>query len=232
MTRTLTALLLCTLTLTAVTGCKKVQEELAASQNPFPKSSPLHAPVDRVTRKLINDPVYVQRMQGVSREQAMVLGAQFTMSGMARLDVRQLEHRAELFSQILEKQPVADCAAMVKVSTAAEAARNADRLFDTLATMPQPVIDQWFDFTHEAAMAELHQRPRLQISDAQVNEAAMALVNLIPSERDQRRLGLVLSNISMASDADACWAARTLYAYIPKLPEPQRGHMAWAVTRQ
>lgn len=232
MTRTLNTLLLCTLAVTTLAGCKKVQEEIAAAQNPYPKSSPLHAPVDRVTRKLVNEPAYLERMKGLSGEQAEVMGAQLSMAGMGRLDARVLERRAELIGQLLEKQPVADCAAMAKVSTPAEAARNGERIIDTLASMPQPVIDQWFDIAYEATLAELQQRPLLQVTEAQVNEAAIALVQLVPSDNDRMRLGQVMSNLPAASDADACWAVRTMYTYMPKLPEPQRGHFAWATTQQ
>ncbi len=232
MTRTLTALLLCALTLTAITGCKKVQEELAASQNPFPKSSPLHAPVDATTRKLVREPAYLERMKGLSPEQAQVMGAQLSMSGMGRLELPLLERRAELIGQLLHKQSVADCAAMAKVTTPAEAARNSERIIDTLATLPQPVINEWFDIAYQATLAELQQRPLNQVSEAQVNEAAIALVQLVPSDAERQRLGKVMTTLATSSDADACWAVRTMYSYLPKLPEPQRGHFAWAATQQ
>ena len=232
MTRTLKSLLLCTLTLTAFTGCKKVQEEIAAAQNPFPKSSPLHAPVDKVTRKLVNEPAYLERMKGLSGEQAQVMGAQLSMAGMGRLELPVLERRAQLIGQLLEKQPVADCAAMAKVSTPAEAARNGERIIETLATLPAPVIEEWFDIAYQATLAELQQRPLIQVSQTQVNDAAIALVQLVPNDTDRMRLGQVMSNLPAASDADACWAVRTMYTYMPKLPEPKRGHFAWATTQQ
>jgi len=232
MTRTLNVLLLCTLALTTLAGCKKVQEELAASQNPFPKSSPLHAPVDRVTRKLVREPVYLERMKGLSGEQAQVMGAQLAMSGLGRLELPVLERRSLLIGDLLQKLSVPDCAAMAKVTTPAEAARNGERIIETLAVMPQAAIDEWFDIAYEATVAELQQRPLTKVEPAEVDAAAVALVQLVPTDAERQRLGRVMSNLPAASNDDACWAVRTMYEYAPKLPEPKRGHLAWATTQQ
>lgn len=232
MTRTLKVVLLCVLGVAGLAGCSKVQEELAASQNPFPKTSPLHAPVDRVTRKLVREPAYLERMKGLSGEQAQVMGAQLAMSGLGRLELPQLERRALLVGQLLEQLPVTDCAAMAKVTTPEQAARNGERIIETLATLPQPAIDEWFDIAYEATVAELQQRPMTQVSTDQVNAAAEALVGLVPSDAERMRLGRVMSNLPAASNDDACWAVRTMYAYMPKLPEPKRGQFAWATTQQ
>jgi hypothetical protein len=119
MTRMLRVLVLCVLGL-GLAGCGKIQEELAASQNPFPKSSPLHAPVDRVTRKLIHEPAYLERMKGLKSGQAQEMGAMLAMNGLGRLELPMLERRALLVGQLLQKLPEAQCGEIAKATTPAE----------------------------------------------------------------------------------------------------------------
>ncbi|WP_421570258.1 hypothetical protein [Stenotrophomonas sp. PD6] len=231
MKRKLNLLALCALTLT-LAGCGKIQEELAASQNPFPKSSPLHAPVDRVTRKLIHEPAYLERMKGLKPGQAQEMGAMLAMNGLGRLELPMLERRAQLVGQLLQKLPEAQCGEIAKATTPAEVSRTTDRMLETLATMPQGAIDEWFDIAYAATVAELQQLPKKQVTEAQVNAAAVSLVQLIPTEAERERIGTVMSNLPGATPADACWAVRTMYTTLPKLPEPERGHFAWASTQQ
>ncbi|WP_313346072.1 hypothetical protein [Stenotrophomonas sp.] len=231
MTRMLRVVVLCVLGL-GLAACGKLQEELAASQNPFPKSSPLHAPVDRVTRKLIHEPTYMARMKGLEPGKAREMGATLSMNGLGRLELPMLERRALLVGQLLEKLPEAQCGEIAKAVTPAQVSRTTDRMLETLATLPQGAIDEWFDIAYAATLAELQQRPKTQVTEAQVNASATALVELLPNDAERERIGRVMSNLPGATDADACWAVRTMYTTLPELPEPQRGHFAWASTQQ
>jgi hypothetical protein len=58
-----------------------------------------------------------------------------------------------------------------------------------------------------------------------VYEALETLLQALPGE-DGQRLITVLGNPQQANDEDGCSAARSLYAGLVELPEPQRAILA------
>jgi len=220
--------------LLTMSGCKqaadKMKEELAAANNPFPTSSPLHAPVDRMTRRLINDPRFVARSQGLRGEEAQQAGARLGMDGLPRLPHDQLETRAKLMGALLDKMTVSDCAASTRVETPTDALRAGKAVFGALEKLPQDKIDLWFELAYNAMVAELDQAPGSPLTDQQVEETVSAWLASIPDQAQREHSLRVLTNLSGSSDEDVCQLGRGLYHGVSTLPQPYRGQLAWTLT--
>lgn len=120
-----------------VGGCERaadrLKQEIAATQNPWPKSSALHDPADRMLRRLIVDERYTERIkQAGSRDKALQVGAQLTLGGIARLPPQRLEQRANVMASVLHAMPVEDCARISRATTAAEVAQLSTLFFAQL----------------------------------------------------------------------------------------------------
>lgn len=220
-----------------VGGCERaadrLKQELAATQNPWPKSSPLHAPTDRLVRRLIVDPRYMERIkQAGSKEKAIQAGAQLSLDGIARLPPQRLEQRAKVMAAILHAMPVEDCARISRATGAAEVARLSTVFFAQLEKLPPADIDAWFEMSYQASIAELEQRPPIKISEAQIQAASEAFMDSLPSDAVRARAMAVLPEIETAAPADACWASRTMFDAVATLPKPHRGTLAWLLAQQ
>lgn len=220
-----------------VGGCERaanrLKQELAATQNPWPKSSPLYAPTDRMVRRLIIDPRYMDRIkQAGSKEKATQAGAQLTLDGIARLPPQRLEQRAKLMASILHAMPVKECAQVSRATTAPEVARLSTVFFAQLEKLPPADIDAWFEMSYQASIAELEQQPPSKMSEAQVQAASEAFMASLPSDEVRSRALAVMPHMETVPPADACWASRTLFDAVATLPKPHRSTLAWMLAQQ
>ncbi|UKE52439.1 hypothetical protein KCU57_09375 [Xanthomonas translucens] len=212
-------------------ACKKVQEEVAAAQNPYPKSSPLHEPLDRMLRKLVNDPRYVALLKQGDKAQAQRAGFELAQKGISRLDHATLEQRLEILAAVSEKVDVPKCALLARGGNPNDARAMSATMLQGLETLPPAQIDQWFEISLKATDAQLSNTPPQTVAPADVQAAMTSLINALPSDQ-QQRLVKVLPQMAQASDADACWAARTLYTQALAAKEPVRGQLAWVLAQQ
>lgn len=223
--------------LLVVGGCERaadrLKQELVARQNPWPKSSPLHAPADRMLRRLIIEPRYVSRIkQAGSKQKAAVAGAQLALDGIARLPLPMLEQRAKVMGSMLHAMPEQDCARVARTSTAAEVAQLGDLFFAHLEKRPAEDIEFWFEMSYQATLAELEQHPPTRLKDAQIQAASEAFILSLPTDAVRSRAIAVMPALEAASPADACWATRTMFDAVTTLPEPHRGTLAWLLAQQ
>lgn len=212
-------------------ACKKVQEEVAAAQNPYPKSSPLHEPFDRMLRKLVNDPRYVALLGQGDKAQAQRAGFELAQKGIARLDHATLEQRLEILAAASDKLDVAKCAVLARGGDPKDAQAMSAAMLQGLEALPPAQIDQWFDISLKATDAQLSNTPPQTVAPADVQAAMKTLITSLPPDQ-QQRLMKVLPQMTQASDEDACWAARTLYKQTLATKEPVRGQLAWVFAQQ
>ena len=218
-------------------GCERaanrLKQELAATQNPWPKSSPLYAPTDRMVRRLIVDPRYTERIkQAGSKDKALQVGAQLTLDGITRLPPQRLEQRAKVMASVLHAMPVEDCARISRATTAAEVAQLSTLFFARLEKLPPADIDAWFEMSYQAGIAELEQRPPSKISEAQIQAASEAFMASLPSDAVRSRAMAIMPHMETAAPADVCWASRTMFNAVATLPKPHRGTLAWLLAQQ
>ena len=100
-----------------------------------------------------------------------------------------------------------------------------------LEALPPAQIDRWFEISLKATDAQLSNTPPQTVAPADVQEAMNTLISSLPADQ-QQRLMKVLPQMAQASDADACWAARTLYRQALATKEPVRGQLAWVFAQQ
>ncbi|QZN80737.1 hypothetical protein K5K93_19440 [Stenotrophomonas sp. DR822] len=220
-----------------VGGCERaadrLKQEIAATQNPWPKSSALHDPADRMLRRLIVDERYLTRIkQAGSRNKALQVGAQLTLDGIARLPPQRLEQRANVMASVLHAMPVEDCARISRATTAAEVAQLSTLFFAQLEKLPPADIDAWFEMSYQAGIAELEQRPPSKVSEAQIQAASEAFMASLPSDAMRSRAMAVMPHMETAPPADVCWASRTMFNAVATLPKPHRGTLAWLLAQQ
>jgi hypothetical protein len=210
---------------------EKVQEEVAAAQNPYPKSSPLHEPFDRMLRKLVNDPRYMALLKQGDKAKAQQAGFELAQKGIARLDHATLEKRLEILAAVSEKVDVPQCAVLARGGNPNDAQAMSAAMLQGLERLPPAQIDAWFDMSLKATNAQLSNTPPQPVAPADVQAAMGSLVQALPAD-EQQRLMKVLPQIAQANDEDACWAARTLYKQALATKEPQRGQLAWVFAQQ
>ena len=199
----------------------------AGPENPYPPSSRLHDPFQAYLQRLQGLPEYGDYVRGLrSREQGYSAGFQLTRNGMKRLDDRALERRASILAAVLDRLGEADCARAVR-GDAGDLRQTSDRVMAALELLDPATINEWFELSYQAAVAELRRVPEPPLDQPAVSEAMRALLATLP-EPDARRLGGSLGTMARSSDADACWAGRTLYRAALALPEPQRALLARA----
>ncbi len=225
MLRRMPATLALLVLLCASLGCQRVQQELAAAQNPYPSSSPLHAPFDRTVRELVADPRYVAAMQAAgSQDAALRKGFALSMDGLLRLDDAALERRLTLLSAIMDASDASACAALARPDPANPKATS-DAVMAGLEKLLAEQIEAWFDFSLRSTKASLDKAPLRAVAPQQSQAAFEALLQRLP-ETERSRMTRTLSEARQANASDMCWAGRTLYRQVLQLPQAQRSVLA------
>ena len=152
---------------------------------------------------------------GESSEQAEAVDTIRSLSttGNQRLPDDALLRRVSLLTTLVGRVDLETCAAIFRNSATSE------QLHAAFLKLDPDGLDAWVDLTVRAAQAELAQTEAPTVSEDDTKNATNALVNALPPE-DGKRLATVLADVPASSDDDACWAARTLYAKVPKMGEP------------
>lgn len=190
----------------------------AADPNPYPPSSRLHAPFQTYLERLQALPEYQDYVRGVkSSQEGFSAGFQLTRNGMKRLDDGALVKRAAILAAVLDRMSEADCARTVR-GDAADVRQASERVMAALEQLDPAAITDWFELSYQAAVAQLRGAPEPPLAQLAVADAMRALLATLP-EPDARRLAGSLGNMARSSDADACWAGRTLYRGTLALPK-------------
>ena len=122
-------------------------------------------------------------------------------------------------SDIIELQPVKGTLAKERVSVA---------FMRQLDKADEQTIVTWMDVLYAAASAELKGRQVVTPSSREVNGALQLLLSRMP-QKDAELLRRTLMSMKRADDEHACWAARTMYHYLPQLPDDARRDLTRAL---
>jgi hypothetical protein len=154
-----------------------------------------------------------------SREEARGIGRELSRRGLHRLSDERLLERAMVMNQILALADVQTCSSLLTGSPGGA-------MDSVLRQLAAEDVNRFFDLSFQAMVAEARQEvgPPLP-SEEEVYAALETLLQGLPGE-DGQRLVTVLSNPQQATDEDGCGAARSLYAGLVELPEPQRAILA------
>lgn len=210
---------------TAAGGCKRLAEEAVAAQNPYPPSSPLHAPFDRMLRRTATDPRYLKLIAeaddpAAARRKALELA----IDGMPRLDDQALVERMRLTAYLLEASSEIACARLARPS--ADTRQVLSTAIDAgLKKMTPEQIDAWFELSYQAINAALDQTPAPALDETQAQNALVDLVRSMPEDSRDKALSTLVSP-DQADPTDLCRTARMVHREALKRPARERAILA------
>lgn len=191
----------------------------------FPKSR-IERAVEGFEARLAALPEWQERTRGRSRKEVLEIAHDLGFRGVARLDDDSLTATTGLLSTFLAELDVPTCGAMVKGTLAKE--RVSAAFMKQLEKSDQQTIDTWMDVLYSAASAELKGRPVMTPSSREVGGALQLLLTRMP-RNDAELLKRTLMGMKRADDEHACWAVRTMYHYLPQLPDESRRDLTRAL---
>jgi len=158
-------------------------------------------------------------LSGLGPAEAQQRSKELAAKGLKRLDDSMLQARARIYEQLLHQANTATCARLLRGT-----AREAD-LLPLLDKLDLDVKNNWYDMSLQSMLAEVRKAPSPTLTETQIEENISALLRQL-SESDAQRLQNTLDALQQASDNDACWAGRTLYYNLNRMPEPHRSRLA------
>jgi hypothetical protein len=185
----------------------------------FPKSRVERA-VEGFEARLAALPEWQERTRGRSRKEILDIAYELGFRGVSRLDDASLASAAGMLAWFLQDLDVPTCGGIVKGTLAKE--RVSAVFMTRLSTADPQVLDTWMEVLYAAAVAELKGRQVVPPSSRDAAGALQLLLSRMPA-KDADLLRRTLMAMKRADDEHACWAARTVYHYLPQLPdEPRR----------
>jgi len=171
-------------------------------------------------------PEWQERTRGRSRKEVLEIANQLGLRGVARLDDESLAAAAGLLASFLADLDVPTCGGLVKGTLAKE--RVSAAFLRQLEKSDRQTIETWMDVLYAAASAELKGRQVVTPSSREVGGALRLLLSQMP-EKDADLLRRTLMGIKRSDDEHACWAVRTMYHYLPQLPDEARRDLTRAL---
>ena len=166
-------------------------------------------------KKVERDPEIRRALEGVREEERSARLQELSRRGTARLDNGTLLERARIMSAIYSQLSDRACADIVRGSAPTE---NDNTEFEAaLLRLNAGFVSQWMECLYKAMLAETRQSPMHTVTREEILAAFGALEQKLGKGAAMRvDAGLTQG----ASDAELAWAARTVYAVAPTLPEP------------
>jgi hypothetical protein len=191
----------------------------------FPKSRVERA-VEGFEARLATLPEWQERTRGRSRKEVLEIAHDLGFRGVARLDDESLMAAAGLLASFLADLDVPTCGGMVKGTLAKE--RVSVAFMRQMDKADQQTIETWMDVLYAAASAELKGRQVVTPSSREVGGALQLLLARMP-QKDADLLRRTIMGMKRADDEHACWAVRTMYHYLPQLPDEARRDLTRAL---
>jgi hypothetical protein len=191
----------------------------------FPKSRVERA-VEGFEARLAALPEWQERTRGRSRKEVLEIAHDLGFRGVTRLDDQSLASAAGLLATFLADLDVPTCGGMVKGTL--PKGRVSVAFIRQLDKADEQTIATWMDVLYAAASAELKGRQVVTPSSREVAGALQQLVSRMP-QKDADLLRRTLMGMKRADDEHACWAARTMYHYLPQLPDDARRDLTRAL---
>ena len=191
----------------------------------LPKSRVERA-VEGFEARLAALPEWQERTRGRSRKEVLEIANELGLRGVARLDDESLAAAAGLLASFLADLDVPTCGGLVKGTLAKE--RVSAAFLRQLEKSDRQTIETWMDVLYAAASAELKGRQVVTPSSREVGGALRLLLSQMP-QKDADLLRRTLMGIKRSDDEHACWAVRTMYHYLPQLPDEARRDLTRAL---
>jgi hypothetical protein len=217
-----------TLAIVLLTGATTpyVAPALRSVAAPILPKSRVERAVESFEARLAALPEWQERTRGRSRKEVLEIAHELGFRGVARLDDESLAAAADLLTSFLADLDTPTCGGLVKGTLAKE--RVSAAFMRRLDKADQQTIDAWMDVLYAAASAELKGRQVVAPGRREVGGALVLLLSRMP-QQDADLLRRTLTGIKRADDEHACWAVRTMYHYLPQLPDEARRDLTRAL---
>lgn len=139
--------------------------------------------------------------------------------GLVRLTDSMLIRRLQLMSLMLERTDESICAALSRGTP------GNGQMTLAMAKLEGQDMEDWSGLLIEAQIATLERRKVRGVTPEVLAQSVQATIASLP-DSEATRLRIIFSRFQTASDAEACWAGRALFARGAALPEPTRSHLA------
>lgn len=179
---------------------------------------------ERFGRRVAELPEFQEAIKtATDGDAARAIGRELSMNGIRRLSDQVLLHRVVLLHRIADEADVKNCAALLT--------GEPTQLELVLPRLSAEEIEQWFDLSFDAMVAELHRTPYASNpSQAQIQGAFQQLLATLTKEDAELLDSVLVAPRSKTAD-ETCRAARLLYANLLQIPEGPRLLLArWLVT--
>ncbi len=188
-----------------------------------PPPSKVTVAVDRFVDRMRDDPDLRARVKAMVseagsspeerqrlRDSARQMAAELSKAGFKRLNDESLLALAAINGKLMMQSNIPGCAAITRGNI------QPGVFYSMLEELDTADVDQWFELTYQAMVAELRQSPpaRLPATDVELQNLVKTMLDDLP-EADQQRLREALA--SPASDDEVCWAGRMLQTQFDKL---------------
>ena len=160
---------------------------------------------------------------GVHQDGGLAWTRRIAFAGLRRLPDRSLVSHAQLMGEALAAAPVELCAAVAGWSASSEEYR---RLLDGL---PPEGVARLLEVFRAGVMAELRGRSPWPTPEAEAVSGAFRMLGDRMTELARDSLARLLSPDASPAPEEACWADRTLYQGVTRLPDPWRAVLARAM---
>ena len=164
-------------------------------------------------------PAIRDQLRGLARSGAGDSVQLLVSQGLVRLTDSMLIRRLQLMSVMLDKTDEAICSAMSRGTP------GNGQMTLAMAKLEGQDLEDWAALIVEAQIATLERRPARAVTPEALAQSVQATIASLP-DSDAARLTNIFARFQTASNAEACWAGRALFAQGAALPEPTRSHLA------
>ena len=198
--------------------------------NTLPPTSPLYAQQQEFVDRFNADPELRERFADQLTSKGLYAEMRNALArGAKSLDEPSLIKATRAMAAVMPRLPEHSCAKMMRPRDDFDLALSAD-VNDALARLPAHHHRNLWDFYLRALKAEVDDAP-IRPANAEHRQNALQQLGSIYINEEAMRLISVMQNPETSSDADACWAIKTLTHASTRL-SPQGSYamsrMLWA----
>jgi hypothetical protein len=205
--------------------------------NPYPKSSVLHQPFERIITKINQNPELKKKVLAIKKSSnASDTIMQIAKNGFSKLDNASLVRRLEIMDAILAKLDPDSCAAIAQ-GQLSEAVKFRPQFIRALEQLDNNSINDWFELSYKALVLSNSSTPQVSVDPKVQAEAFRKLINSLPQPEAEKLIFVFnalgdQSKASSISNSEICTGIRTLSRQTLKLDPNSRDVLAKVFAKQ
>jgi hypothetical protein len=189
-----------------------------------PPKTPIEREVNALMWRALKDPTFAERAGYQKPVHTRALVRELARDGLARADATVLQKRMRVMRELVQSGDDDFAIAAYRYNA------SPDPLDERLAKATRPQRRAWFDVQLALVRAGLAAEAQPYATSAQTDAALRALADLV-GEPEGARL-LKMTTIDHPSHDTAAWVARTIFEYLPALPEPHQSVLLRAMLQE